>query len=339
MLPATIAMYRASLAQALGDVAGTVGPRPECPGAGRPGRPFCAGRGGRIPGACRWAEGDVPRALETFTQAVASLHAAGNLLDELSSTVILADMWLAAGRPGEARRICEHALQQANGRGEAMAAGERRTARGTQRDLPAGRGPRRRQPAPRGRRGLRGARAHDRKPLPVVRGERAGGPGRGRPGAAPSTTWTRRSSFSGPGSSRTVRPIPAIKARVWVRQGNLAGGRRLGTCCRVCPSRRGQLHAGVQPPHPGPAADCPAAGPAGRRRRRRRAMGLLDRLLASATASGRAGSVVEIRMLQALAHEVLGQHRQAHVEALVLRLPDRPNRKNMCGCSWTKGSP
>ena len=34
-----------------------------------------------------WAQGDVSTALETFTQAVTSLHAAGNLVDELTLTI------------------------------------------------------------------------------------------------------------------------------------------------------------------------------------------------------------------------------------------------------------
>ena len=59
-------------------------------------------------------------ALETFTQAVASLHAAGSLVDELSGTVVLADMWLAAGRPGTARRLYERC--PADGRGTRRAA-------------------------------------------------------------------------------------------------------------------------------------------------------------------------------------------------------------------------
>ena len=40
-------------------------------------------------GLAAWAQGNVTDALETFTQAVAALHAAGNLVDALSSTVAL----------------------------------------------------------------------------------------------------------------------------------------------------------------------------------------------------------------------------------------------------------
>jgi LuxR family maltose regulon positive regulatory protein len=68
-----------------------------------------------------WAAGDVVEALDRFTQAVASLHAAGSLVDALSGTVVLADLWLVAGQPSRARRLCVQALSTAETHGARVA--------------------------------------------------------------------------------------------------------------------------------------------------------------------------------------------------------------------------
>ena len=117
-LPATIAVYRASLAQARGDLAGTAegaagarshwrAPTTISRAAGRPVSSACAS-GRRATSRAHWSR---------FTQAVASLHASDNLVDELSSTVVLADMWLAAGHPGTARGLYQRALQVSRAHG------------------------------------------------------------------------------------------------------------------------------------------------------------------------------------------------------------------------------
>ena len=41
------------------------------------------------------------------------LGAAGNFIDALDMTIVLADMEIASGRPGRARRLYEQALQTA----------------------------------------------------------------------------------------------------------------------------------------------------------------------------------------------------------------------------------
>ena len=308
-LPATIAVYRASLAQARGDAAGVEEHARHALALARPGDHLARGAAAGFLGLAAWAKGDVPAALQTFTQAVASLHAAGNLVDELSSTVMLADMWLAAGRPGTARRLYRAALQRAEFHGESVARATADLHVGlSEIDCEAGDLGSARQHLEAAAVFLdRGAMNESRYRWFVAMGliARAGGdPDRAIDFLDQAEPLYRRGFFP------EVRPIGAMKARVWIAQGKLseaAGWARdrgvsvmddAGYLSEFDHLTLVRLLIAQQRAHPD------AGTTEGVHR-------LLERLLQAAEASGRDGSVVEIRMLQALARDVQGHRPQA----------------------------
>jgi LuxR family maltose regulon positive regulatory protein len=116
-LPATIAVFRAAIAQARGDVVQTAVQARRALEIAAPKDHLSVGAATAFLGLTSWAAGDVRAALPVFAKAVASLRAAGNIADALDSTVVLADMWLAAGHFTEARRLCEESLAVAREHG------------------------------------------------------------------------------------------------------------------------------------------------------------------------------------------------------------------------------
>ena len=304
-LPATIAIYRASIAQARGDVAGTAEHARRALDFAGPNDHLARGGALGFLGLAAWATGDVTAALETFTQAVASLHAAGNLVDELSSTVLLADMWLAAGRPSRARQLYQGALQVGRGTRRSCRARNRRTARGGQRDRPRDRTTSR---APTGncrwprRCGDRSAMSEGRYRWFLAMGRVADA--EGDPLEA-ITLLDQAQQLYRAGLFPAVRPIPAVKARVWIAQGDLPQAADWALDRGVSATDDASylnefdhltlvrlLIAQYRLDHDTGTLD--------------QAAGLLDRLADAAETSGRAGSLLEIRMLQALAHHARG---------------------------------
>ncbi|MDT0169353.1 LuxR C-terminal-related transcriptional regulator [Pseudarthrobacter sp. BRE9] len=309
-LPATIAVYRASLSQAQGDVAGTVEHARRALDLAAPDDHLSRGAAGGFLGLAAWVAGDVPSALETFTQAVESLHASGNLVDALGSTVILADMWLVAGRPGKARLLYQDGLRLAQAQGGRAARATADLHVGVSEiDCEAG--------------DITGAKGHlqnaatffDRAPMTESRYRWFV--------ARALTTWADGSPDDAiglldqaeqlyrRGFFPEVRPIAAMKARIRIAQGKLteagdwARARGVSVTGETSYMREFDHLTLVRlliaqqrkrPDDGGPASD---------------AVHLLERLLESAAANGRAGSLVEIRMLQALLEDVQGHRAQA----------------------------
>ena len=312
-LPSTIAIHRASLAQARGDTAGTAEHARRALELAGPDDHLARGGAAGFLGLASWAQGDVTGALETFTQAVASLHAAGNLVDELSSTVVLADMWLAAGRPSRARRLYVRALQVSEAHGDPVLRATPDLHVGlSEMDYEVG--------------DLESARRHLERAAALGEGA-AMTEGRhrwfvamGRIAAAEGdpqealSLLDRAEQLHRPGFFPDVRPIAAIRARIWIAQGDRS------QAAEWARERGVSVQDGAEylreydhltlirlviaehraSPDPG-ALD--------------RAVGLLGRLHETAEASGRLGSLVEIRMLQALAHDAQG-HRARAVASL-----------------------
>jgi LuxR family maltose regulon positive regulatory protein len=308
-LPATIAVYRASLAQARGDVAGTAEHARRALDLAGPGDHLARGGAVGFLSLAAWAQGDVTSALETFTQAVASLHAAGNLVDELSSTVVLADMWLAAGHPSTARRLYERALQVSEAHGEPVLRATPDLHVGlSEIDYEVGNLESAKQHLEAAAAlGEGAAMTEGRYRWFVAMGRIAGA--EGDPQEA-ITLLDQAEQLYRPGFFPDVRPIAAMKARVWITHGNLSQAtdwaRERGVSTTDDAGYLSEfdhltlvrlLIAGHRA-HPDTGAID-------------KAVRLLSRLHEAAETSGRAGSLLEIRMLQALAHDAQGDRPQA----------------------------
>ncbi|WP_458778736.1 LuxR C-terminal-related transcriptional regulator [Arthrobacter sp. D3-16] len=116
-VPVTIAVYRAALAQAVGDVAGTAAHARRALELCGPGDHLSRAAAAGFLGLAAWAHGDLDTAVPIFADVAPNLHAAGNIADELASTMVLADMWMARGSLHQARRLLEQALTAADSAG------------------------------------------------------------------------------------------------------------------------------------------------------------------------------------------------------------------------------
>lgn len=335
-LPATIAVYRASLAQARGDVAGTVEHARRALDLAGPGDHLARGSANGFLGLAAWAKGDVAAALETFGQAVASLHASGNLVDELGSTVVLADLWLAAGRPGKARRLYLGALQRADAAGERVARATSVLHAGiSEIDCEAGDLDAARQHLERAAAlGESAAMGESRYRWYVAMSRVAEAEGNPQEAIA---LLDEAEQLYRPGFFPQVRPIAAMRARVWVANDNLSQA-------AVWAAERG-VSVTDDVAYLSEFDHVTLVRLLIARHRRRQdpsaldeAVRLLARLHAAAETSGRAGSLIEIQMLNALARDAQG-HRPQALQSLAQAWVQAPEPEGYVRLFLDEGAP
>ena len=265
-------------------------------------------------GIAYWSQGSLAAAHQAWSEGRAGLQEAGHVADALGVSVALADILRTQGRLREAIRSCEQALEFAAAQGGAVL-------RGTA-DMHAGLSELYRE-----RNELESAHRHLARSQEL--GEQAGlpqHPYRWRVAAA----HLRQDEGDIDGADRlleeaerlyvrdffpNVRPVSAMRARLWIAEGRLEDARRwrrdrgLGAGDELTYLREfehitlarlliAQAAGGLDTLH------------------------LLDRLLDEADRGGRAGSVIEISLLQALAQREVAAALVPFERALSLAEPE-----------------
>jgi LuxR family maltose regulon positive regulatory protein len=299
-LPISLAMARAYHAQAIGDIRGTVKYAERAlnliPEDDHYNRAAVTG----LLGLANWANGDLEAAYMTFSDGLFQ-----NVHDLITGTFILADMKMTLGHLNEAISSCEHALQLAKEHGEPMLIGtedvytaisalhrERGDLKAAAQDLAISKKLGEQVELPDWQHRWCIARARLNETLGDL------------DGALDLLDEAERLYVRTPVPE--VRPIAALKARLWVKQGRLTEAqgwiRERGlsanddlsylrefehvTLARVLIARykRDQEDASIH-----------------------EAIGLLECLLKAAEEGRRTGSIIEILVVQALAYEAQGK--------------------------------
>jgi LuxR family transcriptional regulator, maltose regulon positive regulatory protein len=328
--PATVSVYRAALAQARGDVAGTVRHARHVLDLAGPEDHFLRGAGSGYFGLAAWAAGHVEEALSTFSDAASSLQAAGNFIDALDTTIPLADMWIAAGKPSRARRLYEQALQTVTANGPPY---PRATA-----DLHVGLAELDREldDLPSAEEHLELARVlAERASITENRYRRYVVMAQVRAASgdydAATSLLDQAETLYRRGFYPEVRPIAAMKARVQIAAGDLSSA-------GVWADDQG-ISIDDQPDYLHEYEHLTLARlQLARHQAVAAVLDLLDRLRAAAAETKRDGSVREIRVLQALAHHACGDLPQA-LAALRQGFVDTPEPDSYTRLYLDEGAP
>ncbi len=322
-LPGWIAIYRAAIALALGDVVNTMKYARRALDLVPEDDHHRRGSATGILGLAYWTSGDLKEAYRMYAECMARVQRVGYLSDALGCAIALADIRIAQGRLREAMRTYEQALQPAAEQGEPVL-------RGTA-DMYVGMSELQREwndlhaatqllaqskelgehiGLPQNRYRWRVAMARIRE----AHGD--------LDGALDLLNEAERLYVSD--FFPNVRPIAALVTRIWVAQGRV--GEALGWAREQGLSAHDDLSYLHEFEHITLARVLLAQYTSDRTDRSLRdAMGLLERLLQAAEAGERMGSVIEILVLQALANQIQGDIPAALVpleRALTLAEPE-----------------
>jgi len=322
-LPGTIAIARAGLALARGDVPGTVTYARCALDLAPEDDHLTRGGAAGFLGLAAWTSGDLEAAHRSYADGMASLQKAGNISDAINGAIALAAIRIAQGRLRQAMRTYERGLQLATEQGEPVL-------RGTA-DMYVGMSELHRE-----QNDLHAATQHLLRSKEL--GEHTGFPqNRYRWRVAMARIREAQGDLDGAldlldeaerlymsDFSPNVRPIAALVTRVWVAQERL--GEALDWARERGLSVSDDLSYLREFEHITLARVLLARYTSNRADHSMlEAMGLLERLLQAAEEGERTGSVIEILVLQALAHQMQGDIPAALVplqQALTLAEPE-----------------
>jgi LuxR family maltose regulon positive regulatory protein len=322
-LPAAIAVGRAYIAQAFRNIPDTVRYASRVLELVPEGDHLRHGQASMLLGMAHWASGDLEAANRVFADYTMKLRTAGNIPDAISTTVVLADIRLAMGHLHEAIRTIEQLLQFVMDQGEPISLDTADLHRGLselyleQWNLETA-----------AQHLKRSKELGEKAELPVWRyrwciAQARLNETRGDLDGALALLDEAESLYIR-SPLPDVRPISAMKARIWVAQGRLieaqGWAREQGLSVDDDPSYLREFE------HVTLARILIAEYKSDHDERLiLEALGLLKRLLQAGEEGGRMGCVIEILVSQALAHQAQGNTTRALVpleRALTLAEPE-----------------
>lgn len=322
-LPGSIAIYRSGQALALGDATATVHHARRALGLLEEDDHYRRGAAAALEGLALWGAGDLEGAYAGYAQAVASFRHSGHIADVLGCSVTLADLRLTQGRLSDALACYGAALQ--------LALEQTQPVRRGIPDMHVG----------------RATILYERGDLAAAGAELELGGAQGEAAGLPKYRYRSRLAqaqlrqahgdltgavdlldaaerFFVADMGPLVRPVPATRARVWLKQGRVADALAWARAAGL--SVADDLSYLREYEHITLARTLLAAHALdGEKQSLADAAALLARLLDAADAGGRTGSVIELLALQALAHSAGGAIDDAVAaleRALTLAQPD-----------------